>query len=84
MTYQPFCGCLVVVCLDIFLRVELMVVKEGVVHLFNRICSSDAGTGGGRVNPIPTKGGGGGIFCQLFTSGITKQDTFSELRKREM
>ena len=58
MTYQPFCGCLVVVCLDIFLRVELMVVKEGVVHLFNRICSSDAGTGGGRVNPIPTKGGG--------------------------
>jgi hypothetical protein len=63
-----------------------MVVKEGVVHLFNMICSSDAGTGGGELTLFQPRGGGwgGGIFCQLFTSGITKQDTFSELRKREM
>ena len=40
--------------------------------------SSDAGTGGAgeEVNPIPTRGSGGGIFCPLFTSDITKQNMY--------
>ena len=60
-----------------------MVVKEGVVHLFNRIAVMPELEGsGGKLTQFQP--GGGGIFCPLFTSGIIKQDTFSELRKREM
>ena len=60
-----------------------MVVKEGVVQLFNRIAVMPELEGPGGSKPYSNQGGGG-IFCPLFTSGITKQDTFSELRKREM